>query len=127
VCDNLDLDIKVMDTMHHEFLALLNEIKECKSSEFLTLFEHMIEHTKDHFNIEEEIMQVHDFYDKQEHFDEHVVLLDEMQYFYEKSKKIPSFGKSYIHQYAYEKFKRHIHNIDSQLAMFIKQNNIVLD
>ncbi len=124
--DNLDLNISIMDTMHHEFLALLTEIKECKSSEFLPLFENMIEHTKDHFNVEEEIMGVHNFYDKQEHLDEHVVLLDEMQYFFEKSKKVPSFGKSYIHQYAYDKFKRHILNIDSQLAMYIKQNEIKL-
>lgn len=124
--DNLDLNVSVMDTMHHEFLALLTEIKECKSSEFLPLFENMIEHTKDHFSVEEEIMGVHDFYDKQEHLDEHVVLLDEMQYFFEKSKKIQSFGKSYIHQYAYDKFKRHVLNIDSQLAMYIKQNNIDL-
>lgn len=124
--DNLDLNIKVMDTMHHEFLALLSEIKSCKSSEFMALFENMIEHTKDHFNVEEEIMSVHDFYDKKEHFDEHIVLLEEMQYFFEKSKKIPAFGKSYIDQYAYEKFKRHVLNIDSQLAMFIKQNDITL-
>lgn len=126
MCDNLDLDIKVMDTMHHEFLALLTEIKECKGNDFLALFENMIEHTKDHFSIEEEIMQIHDFYDKQEHLDEHVVLLQEMQYFYDKSKQIPSFGKAYINQYAYEKFRRHIVNIDSQLAMFIKQNEIKL-
>ena len=38
MCNNLDLDIKIMDTMHHEFLALLTEIKECKSSDFLSLF-----------------------------------------------------------------------------------------
>lgn len=124
--ENLDLDIKVMDTIHHEFLALLDEIKSCKSSEFMALFEHMIEHTKDHFKVEEEIMAIHDFYDKQEHLDEHAALLQEMQYFYDKSKKIPSFGKSYIQQYAYEKFRRHVLNIDSQLAMFIKQNNIIL-
>jgi len=124
--ENLDLDIKVMDTMHHEFLALLNEIKNCKANEFITLFENMIEHTKDHFSVEEKIMSVHDFYDKEEHFEEHVVLLEEMVYFYEKSKKIPAFGKSYIHEYAYDKFKRHITNIDSQLAMFIKQSDIEL-
>lgn len=124
--ENLDLDIKVMDTIHHEYLALLEEIKTCKSNEFMTLFEHMLEHTKDHFKVEEEIMQVHDFYDKQEHINEHIALLEEMQYFYDKSKKIPSFGKSYINQYAYDKFKHHVLSIDSKLAMFIKQNNIIL-
>lgn len=36
------------------------------------------------------------------------------------------FGRSYINDYTYEKFKRHVTNIDSQLAMFIKQNEIKL-
>jgi len=126
VGDNLDLDINIIDTIHHEFLTLLTEIKECKNSEFLPLFENMIEHTKNHFSVEEEIMDTHDFNNKQEHLDEHALLLNEMQYFFEKSKKIPSFGKSYINQYAYDKFKHHVLGMDSQLALYIKQNNIAL-
>lgn len=90
----------------------------------MELFSQMIEHTKSHFKTEEEIMKKYDFYDKDEHFNEHNNLLSEMIYFYEKARKMPLFGKSYINEYAYDKFKRHILNIDSQLAMFIKENNI---
>lgn len=122
--DNLDLGIVSMDEKHHQFLTLLENMKTCPSNQFLPLFEEMITHTKEHFAFEENIMNENNFYDKKEHFDEHTNLLGEMEYFYDKAKKIPAFGKSYINEYAYEKFKRHVINIDSQLAMFLKENNI---
>lgn len=124
--DNLHLNIEVMDKTHDEFLELLSQIKTCSKSEFMPLFEEMIAHTKEHFAYEEEIMNQHNFYGKQEHLDEHANLLGEMEYFYNKAKKFPAFGNSYIHEYAYDKFKRHIINIDSQLAMFLKENEITL-
>jgi len=124
--NDLRLNISAMDTLHDEFLDTLSKMKSCQESAFMPLFEELIEHTKKHFDFEENIMEEHHFYDKKEHFDEHKNLLGEMEYFYEKAKKFPQFGKSYIHDYAYEKFKRHVINIDSQLAMFIKENNISL-
>jgi hemerythrin-like metal-binding protein len=124
--ENLQLNIPDMDQTHQEFLDLLRKIQSCDDHEFLILFEEMIRHTKEHFAFEESIMEKYDFYGKQEHFDEHTNLLNEMQYFYQKSKKRPAFGKSYINDYTYEKFRRHIINIDSQLAMFLKKQDISL-
>ncbi|MFH1947614.1 MAG: hemerythrin family protein [Pseudomonadota bacterium] len=121
---DLMLNIPVMDTMHDEFETLLLALQNSSQSEFMTLFQEMIEHTVEHFKTEENIMNAHNFYDKKEHFDEHANLLGEMKYFYEKAKKHPMFGKSYINDYAYEKFRRHIVNIDSQLAMFLKEKNL---
>lgn len=126
MAENLQLNIPDMDSMHQEFLEILGKIQSCEDQKFLSLFEEMITHTKAHFAFEESIMAEHDFYGKQEHIDEHANLLDEMHYFYQKAKKIPAFGKSYINDYAYEKFRRHIINIDSQLAMFLKEQNITL-
>ncbi|MBU0721340.1 hemerythrin family protein [bacterium] len=113
-----------MDYKHDEFLEILSEVQSCNEDEFIPLFEKMIEHTREHFNAEEEIMRTYDFYDRRDHFLEHENLLNEMEYFYTKSIKIPNFGRSYVNEYAYEKFKRHILNIDSQLAMFLKNNSI---
>lgn len=124
--NDLHLNIAVMDATHDEFLDILCKMNSCHDADFMSLFKEMIEHTKKHFAFEEEIMNKYDFYDKKEHFDEHINLLGEMEYFYNKAKKIPQFGKSYINDYAYEKFKRHVINIDSQLAMFIKERNISL-
>jgi len=122
--DNLHLNIDIMDKKHDEFLDILSKIKTCQNSEFMSLFEEMMKHTKEHFSFEEELMNEHNFYGRLEHLDEHANLLGEMEYFYNKAKKLPPFGKSYINDYAYDKFKRHIINIDSQLAMFLKDRKI---
>ena len=125
--NELKLDIRAMDSIHEEFEEILQEIRETKeNTRFMQLFKKMIEHTIEHFAFEEAIMNKHDFYDKKEHFEEHENILGEMQYFYEKSKRMPLFGRSYINEYAYDKFKHHIVSIDSQLAMFIKQNGITI-
>lgn len=122
--NDLRLNISVMDDTHAEFLELLSTIKSCEKEQFMPLFAKMIEHTKEHFAYEEAMMNEYKFNDKKVHFDEHENLLGEMNYFYEKSKKVPSFGKSYINDYAFEKFKRHILNVDSQLAMFLKEHKL---
>jgi hemerythrin len=122
--DTLELNIPVIDQKHDEFLEILAKIKSSSKSEFLPLFQEMIEHTKEHFAFEEELMDKYDFYAKGEHIEEHKNLLGEMEYFYEKAQKMPMFGQSYINDYAYDKFKRHIINIDSQFAMFLKDKNI---
>lgn len=122
--DNLQLNLEPMDKNHNEYLELLASIKSCSDDEFMSLFALMIEHTKEHFKFEEDLMDKYGFASKQEHLDEHANMLGEMEYFYEKSKKMKAFGKSYINDYAYEKFKRHILNIDSQLAMFLKDKDI---
>ena len=124
---DLHVNIAAMDLKHDQFLELLNRIQISSKNEFLPLFEEMIEHTKEHFAYEEALMYKYDFYGKYEHMDEHTTLLAEMNYFYEKARQMTLFGKAYINEYAYEKFKRHIINIDSQLAMFFKENNIVLE
>ncbi|MBU0631096.1 hemerythrin family protein [bacterium] len=120
----LHVNIPVMDEKHDEFLEILSKIQSCEKSDFLPLFAQMIKHTKEHFAFEEELMNKHGFYAKGEHFDEHKTLLGEMEYFYEKAQKHPMFGKSYINDYALDKFTRHIINIDSQLAMFFKEKKI---
>jgi hemerythrin len=122
--ENLHLNIPAMDERHDAFLELLAGMHACEKADFLPLFEAMAEHTREHFRFEEEMMHRYDFYGRQEHIDEHATLLGEMQYFYEKSKRMPMMGRAYINDYAYEKFKRHVINIDSQLAMFLKENGL---
>ncbi len=117
----LSLGFESMDKNHSEFLEILEKLQHADKASFLQLFEQMIEHTKEHFKYEENLMQKHEFYGYAEHKDEHENLLGEMEYFYEKSKKMKAFGLSYVNEYAFDKFKRHVINIDSQLAMFLKK------
>jgi hemerythrin-like metal-binding protein len=123
--DNLHLNIDTIDEKHDAFLAILDKLLTSDDSAFLPLFEEMVEHTREHFEFEENMMHTYNFYGKEEHIGEHRSLLGEMTYFYTKSKRFPAFGRSYINDYAFEKFKRHILNIDSQLAMFLKENKLV--
>jgi len=120
VTETLTLGIPAVDETHDEFLALLATAKSAKGSAFLAAFDALIRHTEAHFAMEETLMRAQGFYGLQEHLDEHENLLAEMRYFFAKAQKAAAFGRSYIDDYAYEKFRRHIINIDSQLAMFLK-------
>lgn len=122
--DTLRLNIPSMDTTHEEFLEILKCVKAADKTDFLALFNTLIEHTQEHFAFEEDMMQTYNFYAQQEHRDEHANLLDEMHYFYKKAQRMPVLGRSYINDYALEKFTRHIINIDSQFAMFLKENHL---
>lgn len=118
--EDLTLGVAEMDGTHAEFITLLERMKQSDGSDFIAGFEALIEHTEAHFAREEAIMRSHDYYGTQEHTNEHETLLDEMRYFFAKAKKLPPLGRSYIDDYALEKFRRHVFNIDSQLAMFLK-------
>ena len=118
--ENLTLGVEAMDDIHAEFRTLLDRAKAADAPHFLEAFAALIEHTEAHFAMEEELMRSRGFYGRQEHTDEHETLLNEMRYFYEKAQKLPPFGRSYINDYAFEKFRRHVINIDSQLAAFLK-------
>lgn len=122
--DTLHLNVPSMDEKHDAFLVLLEAVRASGTDTFLSFFEAMILHTQEHFAFEEEMMHTYNFYGRQEHIDEHATLLGEMQYFFEKSKRMPMVGRAYINDYALEKFTRHILNIDSQLAMFLKERQL---
>jgi hemerythrin len=123
VNEDLTLGVAEMDETHAEFLTLLESVKQSAGSDFLFSFEALIEHTETHFSQEEEMMRSHHYYGLPEHENEHETLLDEMRYFFAKAKKLPPLGRSYIDDYAFEKFHRHVINIDSQLAMFLKSES----
>lgn len=117
--EELTLGVAEMDETHAEFLTLLERVKRSRGSDFLSGFEALIAHTETHFSGEEEMMRAHRYYGLREHENEHETLLNEMRYFFDKAKKLPPLGRSYIDDYAFEKFRRHVINIDSQLAMFL--------
>lgn len=116
----MTIGIGEIDHIHQDFFALLDALRASKGDAFVEAFDTLIKHTEAHFAMEEELMRSYRFYAMQEHLDEHSNLLAEMQYFYDKAKKAPAFGRAYVDDYALDKFRRHIANLDSQLAMFLK-------
>jgi len=121
VTDDLRLGFETMDTLHDEFEQLLARTRDAKGADFLPAFADLIAHTESHFQTEEALMQTYNFHGFDEHTGEHRTLLDEMRYFYEKGQKMPLFARNYVNEYAFEKFRRHVINIDSQLAAFLKE------
>jgi len=119
--DILKLEIMRLDIMHNEFSLLLSDIRECEHDKFMTLFENIIEYAKDHFKVEEEILNSHHFYDTHEYLQGHEKTLHEMEYFYEKGQQKPMYAKAYINDYAFDKIQRHILSIDKQLKVFLKE------
>ena len=119
----LVLGVEALDQIHAEFSDILIQTQRASAPEFLTYFSKLIEHSKAHFAFEESLMREHNFYGLNEHIKEHQKLLDEMEYFYKKAQKIKAFGRSYIDDYAFESFHKHVVTIDAQLAMFLKQDN----
>lgn len=115
-----EIGIGEIDTMHDDLFQQIDTLKKLDGRAFVDGFKALITHTESHFAMEEELMRSYRFYALQEHLDEHRHLLNEMRYFYNKAERMPHFGRAYIDDYAFDKFKRHIVNLDSQLAMFLK-------
>ncbi len=122
--EKLTLGVEAMDETHAAFLQLLTGVKNAEAEAFLEGFSALIAHTEQHFATEEAWMRNAAYYGYAEHREEHENLLNEMRYFFDKARRLPAFGHSYINDYAYDKFRRHIINIDSQLAMFLKTEGI---
>lgn len=119
----LSIGQEALDGYHLEFYERFIELKNANNTAFAEKFAQLIEHTEAHFAHEESLMEELGFQGTYEHKEEHNSLLNEMRYFYEKSRKMPMFGRSYVNEYAFDKFKRHVLNIDSQLAMFLKERS----
>lgn len=113
-----------MDHYHEEFDALLAAFN---INDFARSFERLINQTVEHFTHEEALMKEHHFQGYSEHKEEHQKILNELAYFYEMTQNGRMvFAKNYIQHGIRERFDLHIGNIDSQLALFLKQHNACL-
>ena len=118
---NLCLQLPVMDARHEEFFTLYQKLAAASGPGLQTLFKEAVEHTREHFAEEERIMEETGFPSAGEHREEHLKLLGEMEFFCKKVEKgLFPFAMAYIREYLPEKFRNHILNIDSQLAMHLK-------
>jgi len=121
--DHLMLGVDTLDHNHLEFIDLQRILAASDTAALPSAFETLYYHTKAHFAEEEALMEKSGFAGLSEHRSEHEKLLGEMHYFLQKVQRGRSvFAKAYIQEYLPEKFYRHIINIDSQLAAYLKQH-----
>ena len=105
-----------MDTTHGEYLALQQTLLNGET-DFLSGFEALVAHTKEHFAQEERWMEEGSFSGRSEHKEEHRKILGEMEGFLNKARngRLP-FARAFVREYLPEKIAHHIRNIDSELA-----------
>lgn len=114
----LSLNCPELDAYHKECDDLLSSFDH---SHFTDSFSALIKHTKEHFAHEEGIMKELNFQGYFEHFEEHQKILGEMSQFLAMALQGNTlFAKNYIKNGVGERLDIHIRNIDSQLAMFLK-------
>lgn len=119
--DNFLLGIAIMDDTHKEFISLVNQLAETDDSEYVTLFDKLISHTKQHFEQEEKLMIESDFPAYVEHNDEHQRILGELNQFKKRvDRGLIDFGRQYIKERIPEWFRLHAASMDSALAAHLK-------
>lgn len=116
------LGVESMDKRHEEFLDMVKELQQnSDDTQIVTLFLQLIEHTRIHFAEEEETMKKIAHANLFEHTKEHEKALQQMSYFLEKANEGKLFfTKAYIRDGLYDWFRKHVLNMDSDLARDIK-------
>ena len=114
-----------IDCLHKEFLDIYNSVDSSNTNSYIQKLISLLEHSKIHFKIEEDLMDKHNYPTAREHKDEHKKVLAEMDYFIKNSSSI--FGKKMLKAYYKEKigdwFDLHLLSMDSDLTAYLKKGN----
>jgi len=115
------LGVEEMDSTHMEFVALINSTEDASGTEFVQLFDKLLEHTRAHFDHENRLMMEHGFPATGEHRGEHDRVLGEMTRFSRSVHRgLIAFGRSYLRDSLSQWFPLHAATMDSALAAHLK-------
>ncbi len=110
-----------IDQDHAEFINLLNQLDAANNTDFVALFRQLSEHTEQHFDRENRLMQEFAFPAETEHKGEHQRVLAEFKQFKIRvDKGMISFGRSFVREQLPQWFELHVATMDSALAAHIK-------
>ncbi len=110
-----------MDNTHAEFVELINRLGRADKAEFITLFPTLIEHTRAHFDAEQQLMEGSRFPATGEHRSEHQRVMGELTRFGEKvAAGSTALGRAYIREQLPQWFEQHTLTMDSALAVHLK-------
>ncbi len=119
------LDVEQMDTTHQEFISLVNRLNLADKALFQNLFAELVEHTKLHFDSENQLMQETGFSATSEHKAEHLRILGELSRFAQMVQKGSiTIAKSYVREMLPNWFNLHAATMDSALAAHIKSTDV---
>ena len=115
------LGMPQMDKTHAEFVELINRLGRAEKEEFVALFPAFVEHTRNHFDSEQTLMEGSRFPATGEHWSEHQRVLGELTRFGEKvAAGSTQLGRAYIREQLAQWFEQHTLTMDSALAAHLK-------
>ncbi|NEV63464.1 bacteriohemerythrin [Thiorhodococcus minor] len=115
------LGVQEMDRVHGEFIALVNAMAEADQAGFLELFARLVEHTKAHFDGEEQQMTETRCPALQEHRADHQRVLGDLWAIGQRSTPVQvAMGRAYVREQLPTWFAVHAATMDSALAAHLK-------
>lgn len=112
-----------IDSDHESFVTLLNRLDTASNADFPALFQHLFEHTEQHFAMEDRLMRDNRFPAEAEHTGEHQRVLGEFKQFKSRvDKGMLVFGRSFVRERLPQWFQLHVSTMDSALAAHINAN-----
>ncbi|WP_321449684.1 hemerythrin domain-containing protein [uncultured Cohaesibacter sp.] len=110
-----------MDSVHQEFTLIVNRLGETQDpSIFKSLFIQLLEHTQEHFALEDQLMEETGFRGFDEHREEHERVLKQMHYINEKVQAGNlDFGRAFVEDLP-RWFDLHADTMDNALAVHLK-------
>ncbi len=115
------VDNSVINQIHREFVDQVNRLAQADDKDLPALFEGLIQHTRVHFDTEQQLMEASRFPGIGKHWSEHQRVLTEMV---EYGQRIAagSLGpvRAYLRQGLPDWFEEHVFNMDRILAIHLR-------
>ncbi|MBS1190969.1 MAG: hypothetical protein H6R10_2761 [Rhodocyclaceae bacterium] len=110
-----------MDSTHREFVDQAVAVGKASDTEFPALFAALVEHTRQHFEHENELMRTYDFPARAEHEHEHQRILDEMDHLAQRvANGRIGMARAYVEGVPIW-FANHLATMDTDLAAYLKR------
>ena len=120
------LGVAEMDDVHREFIGQVAALIAASNAEFPALFQTLINHTREHFTAEGQLMRGSKYPGIPEHESEHHRVLGELLQLNRSLKRghLP-LVRAYVKEGLPEWFDTHVAMMDAALAMHLKRNTSV--
>jgi len=125
VIELLQLDFEVIDKDHGSFVGLVQRLQKADNVEFATLYQQLLEHTEQHFDLENSLMEQYQYPGMTEHRGEHNRVLGEIREFKKRvDRGLTPFARAFVKDRLVPWFNLHVPNMDSALTTHIKQQSL---
>lgn len=120
--DELKRGIAFQDDDHEEAVAVMNALQTCTDEELPGLYKKLFDHTREHLERENELMERIGFFAYDMHKGEHDRVLAEMQDFQDKLDAGDLAAvRTYVQETVPDWFINHLESMDTATAMFARQ------